>query len=257
MRTKRISSALVALATTFMLTCAGAAMAYANAPDDAEIAPLTAAAETTIETPQAATPTEPKDAAETGETTEPVPLTPEGNLTLVDDASGDEATDKQFLTVITKNGNYFYIVIDRAGDTQNVHFLNLVDESDLLALIEGDAPTTSVAPTSTEPEPQQPVQQIPVESEEEVSSLIEIPNLTGILALVVIAALAGAGILFYFKVLRQKKGAKGTGEIGDLDLDNYDFGGDDDALYGTPETEHAEPDIDEPTEGEHDKEEEK
>jgi hypothetical protein len=174
----------------------------------------------------------------------------------VDDASGDEATDKQFLTVITKSGNYFYIVIDRAGDTENVHFLNLVDEADLLALIEGDAPATSVTPTPTEPE-QQPVQQVPVESEEEASSLIEIPNLTGILALVVVAALAGAGVLFYFKVLRQKKGAKGTGEIGELDLDNYDFGDEGDALYGVPEVEHAEPDIGEPTDDEQDKEAEK
>jgi hypothetical protein len=255
MRNRHIRQALIALATTLMLICTVTA-AYANAPDDGQAAPLATVTGTT-ETPQAVSPTEPKDATETGETTEPVPLTPDGNLTLVDDASGDEATDKQFLTVITKGGNYFYIVIDRAGDTQNVHFLNLVDEADLLALIEGDAPTTSVAPTPTEPE-QQPIQQTPpVESEEETGSLIEIPNLTGILALVVVAALAGAGVLFYVKVLRQKKSTKGTGEIGGLDLDDYDFGDKDDGLYGMPEVEHAEPDIGEPTDDEQDKEAEK
>ena len=71
-------------------------------------------------------------------------LTPDGNLTLIDDilqsapyASVEEAAEnKQFITVQSKNGNYFYIVIDRSGDTENVYFLNLVDEADLMALME-------------------------------------------------------------------------------------------------------------------------
>ena len=71
-------------------------------------------------------------------------LTPDGNLTLIDDilqsapyASVEEAAEnKQFITVQSKNGNYFYIVIDRSGDTENVYFLNLVDEVDLMALME-------------------------------------------------------------------------------------------------------------------------
>ena len=37
------------------------------------------------------------------------PLTPDGNATLVDDVGGN----KQLITVTTKNGNYFYILIDR------------------------------------------------------------------------------------------------------------------------------------------------
>ena len=72
--------------------------------------------------------------------TDSAPLTPDGNLTLVDDISEEEAEDKQFVTLVSKNGNYFYLIIDRAGDKENVYFLNIVDEADLLALIEGETP---------------------------------------------------------------------------------------------------------------------
>ena len=58
------------------------------------------------------------------------PLTPKGNATLVDDFGGN----KQLITVTTKGGNYFYILIDRAAEgEQTVHFLNQVDEADLMA----------------------------------------------------------------------------------------------------------------------------
>ncbi len=62
-------------------------------------------------------------------------LTPDGNLTLVDDM---ESKEKEFIAVQTKDGNTFYIVIDHASDKDNVYFLNLVDEEDLLALIDDD-----------------------------------------------------------------------------------------------------------------------
>ena len=44
-----------------------------------------------------------------------VPVTPEGNATLVDDFYGD----KQLITVTTKAGNYFYILIDRANEARS------------------------------------------------------------------------------------------------------------------------------------------
>ena len=76
------------------------------------------------------------------------PLTPEGNATLVDDFGGN----KQLITVTTKAGNYFYILIDRDDEGENtVHFLNQVDDADLSALLEdGETEETSAVCTCTE-----------------------------------------------------------------------------------------------------------
>ena len=61
---------------------------------------------------------------------------PDGNMTIVSDITGEAANQKEFLTVVTKGGNYFYIIIDRSADGENtVHFLNKVDEADLLSLM--------------------------------------------------------------------------------------------------------------------------
>lgn len=63
-------------------------------------------------------------------------LTPAGNLTLLDDVGTDqgENSGQQFFTVESKEGNVFYLIIDRQGEKQNVYFLNKVDEQDLLSL---------------------------------------------------------------------------------------------------------------------------
>ena len=69
-------------------------------------------------------------------------LTPEGTLTLVDDyyTNYSDGSGQQFITLVSKSGATFYLVIDRnAKGQQTVHFMNLVDEADLLALMEEDA----------------------------------------------------------------------------------------------------------------------
>ena len=64
------------------------------------------------------------------------PLTPDGNLEIVDDIVQE---DKQFITVKSRSGAEFYIVIDRSRDSDNVYFLNKVDDVDLFALLEEDS----------------------------------------------------------------------------------------------------------------------
>ena len=64
------------------------------------------------------------------------PLTPDGNLEIVDDIVHE---NKQFITVKSRSGAEFYIVIDRSRDSDNVYFLNQVDDVDLFALLEEDS----------------------------------------------------------------------------------------------------------------------
>jgi len=61
---------------------------------------------------------------------------PEGNGALLEDVS-DDVVNRQFLSIQSKNGNTFYIVIDKdSKGNQNVYFMNLVDEYDLMAFVE-------------------------------------------------------------------------------------------------------------------------
>ena len=175
---------------------------------------------------------EPQEETTGGMEPEGQPLTPEGNATLVDDFYGD----KQLITVTTKAGNYFYILIDRANEDAEtaVHFLNQVDEADLMALMEDgeaqEAPAvctctekcqagavntscevcavnmTECAGAEPEPEPEP-------EPEEEKSGSM------GALALVlVLLVLGGGGAFAYIKFIRPKQASKVS-----ADPDDYDF----------------------------------
>lgn len=102
-------------------------------------------------------------------------LTPDGNLTLVDDYSEkhEDGSGKQFITVTTKDGNYFYLVIDRDEDgDENVHFMNLVDEADLLALMDEDEAAKYTAPA----DPEEPAVTEPAEPDDDEDEQKEEPE---------------------------------------------------------------------------------
>ena len=162
-------------------------------------------------------------------------LTPDGNLSLIDDIGSSARSGKQFITVETKNGNVFYLIIDR-DDGETVHFLNQVDEADLLTLMGDDAPATETpavcnckekcvagavntncpvcknnlsecsgkeAVAEPEPEPEQPKKK----------------SGSGLLAVVALLVLAGGAAFAYVKFIKPNR----SGVKVSADPDEYDF----------------------------------
>ena len=94
------------------------------------------------------------------------PLTPDGQGTVVDNATDSEG--KEFFTVTTADESVFYLVIDRQKNGENVYFLNTVTVEDLMALAEANG--ENLTPTVTpEPEPT-PTPEPETESEPEAQS---------------------------------------------------------------------------------------
>ena len=243
------------LALCMVLVCSFSMTAFAYADDTDQNLPVTEATQPE-DTPETTPETEPDTTPETiipGE-----PLEDEGNA-YTRDLLYDKATNKQFITIQTKNGNTFYIVIDYDApindeeEQYQTYFLNMVDESDLLALMDEEAVaelTTCVCEAHCEigainvecpvcktnmsectgkvPEPQTPVEDDTEKPEEPKSG----SNMGMIIAIVAIAGVGGAAY-YYFKFIRGKKNK-------DEDLDFYDDEGYEEEPYVN---EDAEPDI--------------
>ena len=158
------------------------------------------------------------------------PLTPEGNLTLVDDyhTTYSDGSGQQFITLVSKSGAYFYLVIDRAADgDETVHFMNLVDEADLLALMEEEQAEAynaeKEAALQAELEKQQAEEEAKKAAEEAAKAESEEKDfdLTGLaskfLGIVALVGLAAGGGFYFF--IQKKKKEQAAKESVDPDAD--------------------------------------
>lgn len=201
------------------------------------------------------------------------PLTPSGNMTTVDDVrqinDADTVEDKQFITVQSKNGNTFYIIIDRSGDQENVYFLNAVDEADLMALME-DEQKAAVTATCTctakcelgsvnadcavcsknkdnctgavtaAPTPAE-------KSKDKEQSEQKQNNATPIIGLVLLALLGGGAAFYWFNIRNKKTSTKGTTNPADLyeeDDDDYEIKSEDTEVETDSEQDYETEDSD-------------
>lgn len=143
------------------------------------------------------------------------PLTPDGNLSLADDLGEPDKVGKQFITVSTKTGNIFYLIIDRDDEGENtVHFLNQVDEADLLKLMEEEE-----AAEYQKPEP------IPETVSEPEVPEVEEPKKTnlGPVLFLLLAVVGGCGIFLYMKAKEKKEKDKRAKGDPDEDYEYEDF----------------------------------
>ena len=148
-------------------------------------------------------------------------LTPEGNLTLVDDyhTNYSDGSGQQFITLVSKSGATFYLVIDRnAKGQQTVHFMNLVDEADLLALMEEDAADAYTAEKEAAAQAEQDKMKAEEEAKkaaEEAEKAANAPKenkvtkyAAAFLGVIALIALAAGGGFYAFTKQKQKKQAE-------------------------------------------------
>ena len=149
-------------------------------------------------------------------------LTPEGNLTMVDDyhTSYSDGSGQQFITLVSKSGNTFYLVIDRNDKGENtVHFMNLVDESDLFSLMEDEDADAYTAEKETAAQAEQERKQ----AEEDAKKAAEEAEASGseqtggnkvtkyaatFLGVLALAGLVAGGGIYTFMKQKQKKQAE-------------------------------------------------
>lgn len=236
------------LALIMSISCLSlTASAEANPPSDDVI----------IWTAEPTEPQETRPAETTPPATEPAPTQPAPAPTepevetnaIVRDLMYHEETNKQFITVETRSGEVFYIIIDYDAPTDenneqfHTYFLNKVDDADLQALLEdGTVVTcscvnrceagvvntaceicaknmTECAGTYVEPEPTVP----PTEPDEEPD---EKTSPAAIVAVLLLIGLLGAMAFFFLKGKIPNTQTKG-----DTNLDDYDYGIEDDEEY--------------------------
>lgn len=232
-RNKHFRSVFAALLCAVLCMTAFATVAYADGGDyyDDELPPETWQEET-----------QPEDNTI-------VPGTPftEDGIAATRDLLYDKHTNKQFITVETRNGHTLYIVIDydklldEEEERYQTYFLNPVDEADLMALLE-DGQTEEAPEVCTCAEKCQagavntacPVCSVnmsecagkapEVEPESEPEPEKESGSSGGALVLILLlVALGGGGAFAYIKFIKPKQGAKVSADPDDYEFEDEEY----------------------------------
>lgn len=231
-KNKHFRSVFAALLCAVLCMTAFATVAYADGGDyyDDELPP-----ETWQEEPQ------PED-------TTIVPGTPftEDGIAATRDLLYDKHTNKQFITVETRNGHTLYIVIDydklldEEEERYQTYFLNPVDEADLMALLEdGQTEEKPAACTCTEKcqagavNTACPVCAVnmsecagkapEVEPEPEPEPEKESGSGGALVLILLLAALGGGGAFAYIKFIKPKQGAKVSADPDDYEFEDEEY----------------------------------
>ncbi len=216
--------AMLVLCLIMVLGTATSAFAYYNEDEANEGSTVV------VEEPAEETTTETEAPSET-ETPADEPqgqITPDGNLTLVDDLDYSSRAGLQFMTVTSKDGHVFYIVIDRTANSENVYFLNQVDAADLMALMNDEQKEEYLKEQEAKQQEQQqttvtPAQQetqAPSETEQTAQTEAEKQPLNNSMVMIAVFGVIGIGVIaaYYFLKIKPKK----NGSSIDEDREFYD-----------------------------------
>lgn len=149
-----------------------------------------------------------------------MPFASAGNMNTLD-VLYSAHTNKQFISVQSRSGETYYLVIDydkpidADAELYETYFLNLVDDRDLLAVLDEEekpTPTPEIIYVTPEPTAIPAAHEPPAETQPSGVS----PSML----LLVIAVLAGGGVLWYFKQRRQ--GQRSLPPMPDYELEDED-----------------------------------
>jgi len=205
-------------------------MAYADAPSESEqeaaidrSGSADEETETSILTPNSATP----PSSATGTTTTEAQ---DGTGSVTDSSTQtDVNTGKQFVTVQTKSGKIFYLIIDHDKSTDNVFLLTEVTENDLLNFVEGDGTNDGTAAASNTADNTTGAQngigqQEPDDTDTTQPATTPEPETSGgsglILVVILVIGIGGAAF-YFFKVKKRKSDPLGSADDFDLDDEEY------------------------------------
>ena len=194
---KKIRNLAAMLAMVAAILSSGTMTAYAYVDETEQTAP------------------EPVITEEKPEETEATPFSVAGNGQLLDDITDDDT--KQFLTVQTKNGNTFFMVIDRSRNSENVYMLSLVDDRDLAEFLEEEEPEPAEEKPAViveEPKPEPVQEEIQPEPEKGGMGL-------GAVFTIILLGAGCVGGYYYFRIWKPKREEE---EAESEDLEFYDGG---------------------------------